>query len=210
MVNSTLFRRTLSVMLPAALLVSCIGEDMAPRARVGASPSVAKPGARIEGRVSDRQLLGRVGEPVAYAPQPARASRGAAAIDWLDTPNLAGVNTAGAGAVLPDAPQAVAIAAPGPEALSQPAPPTAPELARNPMPATPQSAYVIPPEGINIDAELGVAAPAGAGVAPQIIVEQGAMAIAEGQTSQPVVDGIGTDNPTPLVTTPRQSADPLL
>ena len=78
-----------------------------------------------------------------------------------------------------------------------------------PMPQSmPQPvSYSIPAEGVNIDAELGVGDgnPLGVGeaapqartapVAAQIMVPQGRMAIAEGQTSQPVVDGIGTDEP---------------
>ncbi|MBW8282083.1 MAG: hypothetical protein K0M55_00655, partial [Rhizobium sp.] len=91
---------------------------------------------------------------------------------------------------------------------------------QQPMPQAAE--YAIPAEGVNIDADLGIGdenrtdlgvanpqAPA-APVAAQIMVPQGPMAIAEGETSQPVVDGIGTDNPTALTSSRPQAADPSL
>jgi hypothetical protein len=76
------------------------------------------------------------------------------------------------------------------------------------------SAMAIPEGGVNIDGELGIltapevseasdadgASPVG--VQPHVVVQGGAMAIAEGNTSQPVVDGIGFDEPTQIVTGP--------
>ena len=80
------------------------------------------------------------------------------------------------------------------------------------------SAMVIPDGGVNIDGELGIgAAPqvsdlgstemaSPVGVQPHMVTEGGAMAIAEGNTSQPVVDGIGFDEPTQIVTGPSGAA----
>lgn len=223
MASSTFLQRSALVFLPAASLVSCIGDGMAPPAEVGAAPPALSSGARPEGRVADRELLGPVGAPAAYAPAPASTSRASEAIDYLDTPNLAGVSSQVDEDPLGvnDPRGGMAIAAP-----DEPMPDSDEQLSlreqalQQPMPQT--AAYAIPEEGVNIDAELGVGgenllgvgeaapqAPASP-VAAQIMVPQGPMAIAEGQTSQPVVDGIGTDNPTPVLLPQAQTADPSL
>jgi len=79
-------------------------------------------------------------------------------------------------------------------------------------------AMAIPDGGVNIDGELGIAAASGVsdgdyaemaspvGVQPHVVTSGGAMAIAEGNTSQPVVDGIGFDEPTQIVTGPSGMA----
>lgn len=52
-------------------------------------------------------------------------------------------------------------------------------------------ALAVPAEGVNMDAELGAEPVTG-------LAEEQQQQIAEGQSDQPVVDGIGTDNPTQL------------
>jgi hypothetical protein len=49
----------------------------------------------------------------------------------------------------------------------------------------------VPPEGVNMDAELGAEPVTG-------LAQEEQQQIAEGQSDQPVVDGIGTDNPTQM------------
>lgn len=224
MASSNFLQRLVLVLLPAAGLVSCVGDGMAPPTEVGAARPAPTSRAAPEGRVGDRELLGPVGTPAAYAPAPASTSRASAAIDYLDTPNLAGVN-----GHPDDDPLGVndPRGAPALAAVDQPVLAVDPEPSlmreqalQQPMPQT--AAYAIPAEGVNIDAELGVGGenPLGVGeaaarapaapVAAQILVPQGPMAIAEGQTSQPVVDGIGTDNPVPLQAPQGQTADPAL
>lgn len=224
MASSTFLKRSALVLLPAAGLVSCVGDGMAPPSEVGAARPALSSRAEPEGRVADRELLGPVGAPAAYAPAPASTSRASAAIDYLDTPNLAGINSqADEDPLGVNDPRG----GPAPAASDDPmrsADPQAPFLReqalQQPMPQA--AAYDIPADGVNIDAELGVGgenllgvgepapqAPA-APVAAQIMVPQGPMAIAEGQTSQPVVDGIGTDNPTPVILPQGQAADPSL
>jgi hypothetical protein len=228
MASSNFLQRIVLVLLPAASLVSCVGDGAAPPTEVGAAQPGLSSRARLEGRVGDRELLGPVGAPAAYAPEPVPRGRASAAIDYLDTPNLAGLDSgadedplgvndprgATSDEAISEAEPGAPVTAPGRQASLRE------QALRQPMPQG--GAYEIPTEGVNIDAELGVggenvlgvgeAAPQaqGAPVAAQILVPQGPMAIAEGQTSQPVVDGIGTDNPVPLLAPREQAADPTL
>ncbi len=185
---SSFLQRSALVLLPAAAIASCTGDRVMPPQDIAANPTRSATSDRqLEGRVEDvdagRQLLGPAGSPVAYAAEPVRGNQGSAAIDYLDTPNLAGLDSGAAAETEMTSSEGMALppAEPGTEALSSPA----------------GGAYDIPAEGINIDAELGVAPSAEPRepVAPQILVPQGPMAIAEGTTAQPVVDGIGTENP---------------
>ncbi|MHA7969117.1 hypothetical protein [Rhizobium sp. CAU 1783] len=209
MASSNFLQRSALVIVPAASLVSCVGDGLAPPADVGSARPEVTSSRQLEARGDEIEILGRVGEPVAYAPEPVRRSGAAVAIDYLDTPNLAGLNSH------PDAVQPSMVQTDA--AYGDAAPATEAATAAAPLSATGVSE--IPPEGVNMDAELGVstenelgvgsAAPQQTGkhVAPQILVPQGAMAIAEGATSQPVVDGIGTDNPVPILPMPGQATD---
>ena len=225
MASSTFLRHSVLVILPAATLVSCIGDGVAPRAEVGRAPAGFSSRAEPEGRVADRQLLGPVGALSTQASAPVSRGRAAEGIDYLDTPNLAGldngadedplgVNDPRGASLVAEADPGVPVTVSGQQALLRE------QALGQPMPQG--GVYDIPAEGVNIDAELGVggenilgvgeAAPQAprVPVAAQIMVPQGPMAIAEGQTSQPVVDGIGTDNPVPLQAPQGQTADPLL
>lgn len=224
---SALLRRLVATATVMAVLSSCVGMDETDR-RSGrrAEP---RAGDRLEGRVDGRQLIGRVGDGLpAQAPrrgaQPMAAdpaNDGAADCASTDADPL-GVNDGPCAGADPQT--ADGLAGDGaslgiqPVALSDAGP-----AASNAADATTGRRMVIPPEGVNIDAELGVAGagdnPLGVGdvaqqraapVAAQILVPQGPMAIAEGQTSQPVVDGIGTDNPTAVSPTASQTVPPLL
>lgn len=216
MAFSIFLRRSALVILPATSLVSCNGDGMAPPAL----SSRIQP----EGRLADRELLGPVGARAAYAPATVGANRVPDAIGYLDTPNLAGGDNQAdddplgvndpRGATAPAAPGGAIAWADQQPSLSRE------QALQQPMPQA--ADYAIPAEGVNIDADLGIgdesrvelgAAQPQARVAPvaaQIMVPQGPMAIAEGQTSQPVVDGIGTDNPTALTPSQPQVADPSL
>lgn len=195
-VFSSLCCRLTAVAVLALSTAGCSGSDRIPLADVGGPQK----GDVLVGRVDKRDgqvLIGRVGavspEAVAYAPPAMAANGGSAGIDYLNTPNLAA------------------------------AAPAQPEIAAEPPR---QTAMAIPEGGVNIDGELGVAqAPSDVasaemssgdavadgyreteGVQPQIVTQGGAMAMAEGQTSQPVVDGIGFDEPTEIVTGPSGAA----
>ena len=197
-VFSSLGCRLTAASVLALLTAGCSGSDRIPLADIGGPQRgdvlVGKVDARRDGRV----LIGRVGdvspEPVAYASPNAPANGGTAGIDYLNTPNLAA-----AAPVQPVTSDGDGMA----------------DVAQS------QSAMVIPEGGVNIDGELGLSDGASgdavadgyretAGVQPQIVTQGGAMAIAEGTTAQPVVDGIGFDEPTEIVTGPRGPVQPAL
>ncbi|ATN34463.1 hypothetical protein ACO34A_11685 [Rhizobium sp. ACO-34A] len=220
---SSFLQRSALILMPAAAIASCTGdrvmppEDLAANTPRSSRHYVQREG-QLEGRVEDidagRVLLGPVGSPVAYAPEPARGNGASAAINYLDTPNLAGVENS-----------SVETPAETKEPMTKGGVLLSPEDTTEQALAGPAgdtgSAYDIPEEGINIDAGLGVAGapvlgepqdlsqpmPSGQPVAAQILVPQGPMAIAEGSTAQPVVDGIGTENPVTLLPNGEQAAD---
>ncbi|RKE84675.1 hypothetical protein [Rhizobium sp. AG855] len=189
-VFSSLGSRLTIAAFSALLLSGCSGSDRIPLADVGGG---ARPGDQMIGKVErtrdGRVLVGRVGDPqaeaAAYAPPAGQQNAGSEGIDYLNTPNLAGN-----GAV---------------QGASRMAPASSDAWAGQTM-----SAMAIPEGGVNIDGELGVGvsdasyadAASPVGVQPQLVTQDGAMAIAEGNTSQPVVDGIGFDEPTQIVTGP--------
>lgn len=146
---------------------------------------------RVDG---SKELLGRIGEPVAYAAPTEPRNAGSDGIDYLNTPNLAGTGSPISGE------QPLAATSTREEPIV-PASETA---------AAPDGSYDIPSDGVNMDAELGVA---NGDQGPLLIPESpqiapGDMAIAEGATDQPVVDGIGTDNPSPYLSAPIAEDQP--
>ncbi|MCZ8180883.1 MAG: hypothetical protein O9309_17825 [Rhizobium sp.] len=179
LVFSSLGRRMTVAAFSALWLAGCSGTDRIPFADVGGP----RAGDQLIGRVDPGQdgqvLVGRVGDPraeaAAFAPPPAAQNAGSDGIDYLATSEP----------IVDDG------------------------SARQSM-----TAMVIPDGGVNIDGELGIGAEpqvAGSsfadstspvGVQPHLVTANGAMAMAEGNTSQPVVDGIGFDEPTQIVTGP--------
>ena len=195
-VFSSLGCRMAAAAVSALMLVGCSGSDRVPFADVGGPRAGDQLIGKVDAKRDGRVLLGRVGEvapeTAAYAAPDGPSNGGSEGLDYLNTPNLAD------GGDMQTSP-VVAAAEPG--------------LADAPQAQT-MSAMVIPEEGVNIDGELGIgAAPqvsdlgstemaSPVGVQPHMVTEGGAMAIAEGNTSQPVVDGIGFDEPTQIVTGP--------
>ncbi|UJW73778.1 hypothetical protein [Rhizobium sp. SL42] len=180
----------------AMVLGGCSASDRLPPSEISGVADDVRGELVLEGPVGDRRLARRSGAtepPIAYAAPMANTNGGSAAIDYLNTPNLAG---AGSQSGEPQAMAAIdASGQDGSMAMASVAPDQ-----------TGAEALVIPEGGVNIDAELGISAADSdgsspqqvQGVQPQIVTSHGAMAIAEGNTSQPVVDGIGFDNPTSL------------
>ena len=201
---SSLGSRLTVAVFSVLLVAGCSGSDRIPFAGVGGP----RPGDQLVGKVDrsrdGRVLVGRVGDPqaeaAAYAPPAGPTNGGAQGLDYLDTPNLADSDTP---------PQAAPMMAAGAEA---------------PVDSQSQttSAMVIPEGGVNIDGALGIGAEPGVsdvsyadatspvGVQPHVVTQGGAMAIAEGATSQPVVDGIGFDEPTQIVTGPSGAQPPVM
>lgn len=176
---SSLGRRLAVAAFPALLLAGCSGSDRIPFADVGGPRAGDQLVGKVDHRHDGRVIVGRVGDPraeaAAYAPPSAAQNAGSAGLDYLDTPTKSG------------------------DLVLQP---------------EPMQAMAIPDGGVNIDGELGIGASpqvsdasdadaaSPVGVQPQLVTQDGAMAIAEGNTSQPVVDGIGFDEPTQIVTGP--------
>lgn len=190
LVFSSLGRRLTVAAFSALMLSGCSGSDRVPFADVGGPRAGDQLIGRVDRSRDGRVLVGRVGEvspeTAAYAaPAPAH-NGGSEGIDYLNTPNLA-----------KSAPL---------ESTADFAEPVGME------------AMAIPEGGVNIDGALGVGtAPVASdlgsaevvspiGVQPHVVTQGGAMAIAEGTTSQPVVDGIGFDEPTQIVTGPGAPA----
>jgi len=195
LVFSSLGHRLTVAALSGLLLAGCSGSDRIPFADIGGP----RAGDQLVGKVDRRRdgglLVGRVGEvapeTAAYAAPVEASNAGREGIDYLNTPNLGQDQQAQAASQ-----RAAAQAGPADEGQ-----------------ADTMSAMLIPEGGVNIDGELGVGAGVSdasqadatspVGVQPQLVTEDGAMAIAEGNTSQPVVDGIGFDEPAQIVTGPR-------
>ncbi len=181
-VFSSLGRRLTVVAFSALLLGGCSGSDRIPLADVGGPRAGDELVGRVDSRRDGRVLVGRIGDPqaeaAAFAPPAGANNGGSQGIDYLAT-----------------------------------AEPTVDGGRAHQR----TSAMVIPEGGVNIDGELGIgAAPqvsdatyadatSPVGVQPHLVTSNGAMAMAEGNTSQPVVDGIGFDEPTEIVTGPRGS-----
>lgn len=174
------------LLLPILSITGCSIDRLVPPAEIGSGPNEERV---LIGRVDgSKELVGRVGEPRAYAAPAEPRNSGSDGINYLDTPNLAGAG--------PDVPRDEAV-----ETMSARQESFIPT---NDTAAAPASGYDIPSEGVSMDAELGVSA---GGESPVLVPEEqpiapGDMAIAEGTTDQPVVDGIGTDNPTPYLSAP--------
>lgn len=184
-VFSSYGRRLTVAAFSALLLAGCSGSDRIPLADVGGPRIGDELIGKVDPKSDGRVLVGRVGAPqaeaAAYAPPAAAENTGSDGLDYL--------------------------------ASSEP-------VDSDPSERQSMTAMAIPEGGVNIDGELGIGAePAAAGatyadatyadarspvgVQPHLVTANGAMAMAEGNTSQPVVDGIGFDEPTEIVTGPR-------
>lgn len=186
--------RLAALLLPILPIAGCTLDRLVPPAEIGSNPSEDR---QLVGRVDgSKDYIGRVGEPAAYAATTEPRNAGSDGIDYLNTPNLAGT---GSDAVADE--QTVEVM-PAQEEIGV--------SSANVAEAPAGGYYAIPSEGVSMDAELGVAT----GEENQMLVPEaqpvapGDMTIAEGATDQPVVDGIGTDNPTPYLSAPAQEDVP--
>jgi len=200
LVFSSLGCRLAAACISALMLSGCSGSDRVPFADVGGPRAGDQLIGKVDRRRDGRVLVGRVGDPqaeaAAYAPPASAANGGSAGIDYLDTSDLSQSDGAQTAPMM---------------AAAEPR-----SMAGGLEPAV--SAMIIPEGGVNIDGQLGIGeAPPVAdlgsadvvspvGVQPHVVTNGGAMAIAEGTTSQPVVDGIGFDEPTQIVTGPGGAA----
>ncbi|MGR9172272.1 extensin-like domain-containing protein [Rhizobium sp. KDH_Rht_773_N] len=186
---SLLRRAALPALLSAALTTCSISDGLVPPENIDRGTRVSSISPRQPVRMAPAQ-----NQPYPAANAPVGNMQGQA--DYLDTPNLAGTGrdmrapAAGAGQPgqrLPMIDSDEALAQGQYQGQGQ-------QVASNgnwggvkPL--------AIPPGGVNMDEELG----AGAGNDPVVgLAEDEQQQIAEVNASEPVVDGIGTDNPTQL------------
>jgi hypothetical protein len=178
---SFLRRSVLPALLSTALTTCSISDGLVPPAEIDNGTKVSS-----ISQAPRRQPV-RMAPAESQAAYPvSRAPVGGAqgSVDYLDTPNLA---------------------ATGQGPVSEPMPPAQPQPARKRLPmidsdeALAQQAgqnwggtqpLSVPEGGVNMDSELGVDQPV-VGLA-----QEESQQIAEGNATEPVVDGIGTDNPT--------------
>lgn len=169
----SILRRSVVHLVLSSALVACTADSLVP-------PAGADGSARA-GAVKHRRV------PQAAAPQYAYEggqAPGSSSVDDLNIPDKAGVGGQA------DPRQQFGAAQPARLAMA----------GEGRSSGSLQAPGVIPPEGVNMDAELGV------GDQPPVgLAQEEAQNIAEGESDEPVVDGIGTDNPAQL----NQSLIPL-
>ncbi|RUM25661.1 extensin [Rhizobium vallis] len=194
-------RSLLPVLLSAALTTCSISDGLTPPANVdnGTRVSSISPG-RGAARMAPQMGMARAERlapaesQASYPVSSAPAGNSQGSVDYLDTPNLAGTRH---------------------PALTQSAPPTqsapAARGGRLPMIDSDEAMaagqqtenwggtrnLAIPSGGVNMDDELGAEPVVG-------LAQEQQQQIAEGNATEPVVDGIGTDSPTQLNQPMRQ------
>ncbi|MBX5161672.1 extensin family protein [Rhizobium sp. NZLR8] len=183
-------RRALLPLLLSASLTTCsISDGLVPPANVdnGTRVSSISPAARMAPsvRMARAERLAPAESQASYPVSSAPAGNSHGSIDYLDTPNLAGTGhaaPAARGGRLPmiDSDEALAAGQPsGNWGGTQ-------NLA-------------VPSGGVNMDDELGAEPVVG-------LAQEQQQQIAEGNVTEPVVDGIGTDSPTQVNRPLRQPA----
>ncbi|PDT13986.1 extensin [Rhizobium sp. J15] len=180
-------RSLLPVLLSVALTTCSISDGLVPPANVDSgtrvsSISPARGAARMAPAVRMAPVESQASYPVSSAP----VGNSQSSVDYLDTPNLAGTGHA---------------ASAQPAARGRRLPMIDSDEA---MAAGQQTGnwggtqnLAIPSGGVNMDDELGAEPVVG-------LAQEQQQQIAEGNATQPVVDGIGTDSPTQLNQPERQ------
>lgn len=192
-------QRSALVLASGTTLAGCSADRLVPPAEIGSVSSDAVLEGPVGNKRAGRELLGPVDRTNAYARDPVPRNGAMQATDYLDTPNLAGVDSSGPSAdpSLEGNTEYDAQGFNGEETA----------LSGETGPSETSTEYVIPSEGINIDEGLGVASEGQTLAAPAPTnAASGPITIPEDNTSQPVVDGIGTDNPVPLILLPKTAA----
>ncbi len=173
---SILRRYVLPVLLSTAL-TTCSTDALVPPGSVDSGTKVGSisPPGRISAPMRMQGSATQQAYPVSS--QPVGTAQGS--VDYLDTPNLAGT---GQSAQMPRM---------NSDQASAGARGVAGQLPGQPQTWGGTQALAVPPGGVNMDTELGAEPVTG-------LAQEEQQQIAEGQSDQPVVDGIGTDNPTQL------------
>jgi len=184
-------RSLLPVLLSAALTTCSISDGLTPPANVdnGTRVSSISPS-----RAPMRMAPVESQQPYPVSSAPVGNTQGS--VDYLDTPNLAGTGHAARMAPAQTAPGRTLPMIDSDEALAQ----------QNQNWGGTQD-LTVPSGGVNMDDELGAEPVVG-------LAQEQSQQIAEGNATEPVVDGIGTDNPTqlnqPMRQPPQQSPRQLM
>ncbi|KAA0697662.1 extensin [Neorhizobium sp. P12A] len=174
-------RRSVVHLFLSSALVACTADSLVP-------PGSVDSGTRVSA-IQPRRAAPIAQQQAQYAYSTSRAPVSSASVDYLDTPNLAGLGHSAGGQ-----PRAAASQMPSSLDAATPQRQTSPGLApvsSNGMQASNQMSAV-PSEGINMDAGLGVTG----NQQPVVgLAQEEEQNIAEGESEEPIVDGIGTENP---------------
>ncbi|TAV74229.1 extensin-like domain-containing protein [Rhizobium leguminosarum] len=184
-------RRTLlPVILSAALTTCSISDGLVPPANVdnGTRVSSISPARAPAARMAPSVRMAPVESQASYPVSSAPVGKSQGSVDYLDTPNLAGTGHAARAAPPQTAPGRKLPMIDSDEALAQ----------QNQNWGGTQD-LAIPSGGVNMDDDLGAEPVVG-------LAQEQQQQIAEGNATEPVVDGIGTDNPTQLNQPMRQPA----
>jgi hypothetical protein len=173
-------RRSVVHLLLSTALVACTADSLVPPGRVDSGTRVSA--------IQPRRAAPIAQQRTQYAYSTTQTPVSSASVDYLDTPNLAGVGHSTGGrrpAAAGQTPNFIDADAPQRQSSSGLAP-----VSNNGMQASTQMSAV-PSEGINMDAGLGVE-----GNQPVVgLAQEEEQDIAEGDSEEPIVDGIGTENP---------------
>jgi hypothetical protein len=181
---STLRRYVLPVLLSTAL-TTCSTDALVPPGNVDSGTKVGS--ISPSRNISIPPAATQQAYPVSN--QPVGSAQGS--VDYLDTPNLAGTGQSGQL-------QSGQMPRMNSDQASAGARGAAGQLQGQPQTWGGTQTLAVPPAGVNMDEELGVEPVTG-------LAQEEQQQIAEGQSDQPMVDGIGTDNPTQMnrATAPR-------
>ncbi|NLS05021.1 extensin family protein [Rhizobium sp. P32RR-XVIII] len=177
---SFLRRVALPALLSTALTTCSISDGLVPPANIDTGTKVSS--ITPAPRRAAMQMAPAEMQPSYPAASGAPVSSSQGSSDYLDTPNLAGTGHSA-------------------RAMSQPMPKKLPMIDSDEALAQGQGVQgqpqawggakqlAVPSGGVNMDAELGVEPVVG-------LAQEEQQQIAEGDSAEPIVDGIGTDNPT--------------
>ncbi|KQV81726.1 extensin family protein [Rhizobium sp. Root1220] len=190
MASGSILRRYVLPVLLSTALTTCSTDGLIPPGEVDSGTKVSS--ISPQRRVPVTQMT--MTESQQAYPAPVSGAEGSA--DYLDSPNLAG--TGHSRGVTRSQPLQSASGAPtgrlpmidSDEAMAG-AQGAAGSLSGQPQTWGGTQSLAVPPGGVNMDDDLGAEPVVG-------LAQEQQQQIAEGQSDQPVVDGIGTENPTQL------------
>lgn len=175
--------------LLSVALTTCSTDGLVPPESVDSGTRVGSVAPVMQPRAPVRMAPIESQNPYPQASEPVRNTQ--QSVDYLDTPNLAGTGHRGSSGT--QSQPSVQAAAPVQQGQRRRLPMIDSDEAMGitANQAANGQAMSVPPEGVNMDAELGTEPVTG-------LAQEEAQTIAEGNSAEPVVDGVGTDTPTQM------------